>query len=190
MIFLETIQCLAGYAQHLDYHQKRLNQACEVHAFTKKYDLKELILPPDSQTYRCRFLYSDDGYEIEYIPYTNRIFRTLKLIAGKDIDYSYKYADRTSLDLLYSMRGEADDILITKNGLLTDTSIASIALLLNGQWFTPTSPLLKGTTRERLMDQGVINTADLTIDDLERSEKIALMNAMIGFVELDNGIII
>jgi len=189
MIFLETIRCEAGYAHHLDYHQKRLDRTCRFHGISKKYDLKELIAPPDSQTYRCRFLYSHKGFEVEYIPYAIRIITKLKLIEDNGLDYSYKYADRKALDRLFQMRGDADDIIITKNGLLTDTSIANIALCLNGQWFTPTNPLLKGTTRERLMDQGIIQTADLTIDDLERSEKIALMNAMIGFAELDNGII-
>ena len=39
---------------------------------------------------------------------------------------------------------EQDEILITRNGLLTDTSIANIALFNGKEWHTPKHPLLKG----------------------------------------------
>ena len=45
------------------------------------------------------------------------------------IDYTYKSAHREELNALYAQKGMADDILIVRNGYLTDTSISNIALL-------------------------------------------------------------
>ncbi|HEX5330706.1 aminotransferase class IV, partial [Sulfuricurvum sp.] len=72
---------------------------------------------------------------------------------------------------------------------LRDTTIANIALLIEGRWFTPESPLLEGTTRARLIEEGFLTAASLTPKDIEKATKIALMNAMVGFVEVENGII-
>lgn len=190
MIFLETIRCQAGYPLHLVYHQKRLDDTCRHHRIPQHFELNKLISPPDVQTYRCRFLYSSEGFEVQYLPYLPKPIKKLKIIDGGNIEYPFKNADRKDLDTLALLRGEADDIVITKNGFLTDTTIANIALKINGRWFTPAYPLLKGSTRERLLDEKLIETADLRVEDILRCEKIGIMNAMIGFVEFDNGIII
>lgn len=70
-----------------------------------------------------------------------------------------------------------------------DTTIANIALYIENQWLTPQVPLLHGTTRARLLDEGFLSPAPLTPNHLADATKIAVMNAMIGFVEIENGII-
>ena len=60
------------------------------------------------------------------------------------------------LNSLFQIRQDKDDILIVKNGLLTDTSIANIALYDGNDWYTPLHPLLKGTKRAELLDKGVL----------------------------------
>ncbi len=185
---LETIRCEAGVPQHIAYHQQRLDFSLQRLGCTTTYSLEKLIFPPDKRVYRCRFLYDHTGYIVEYHPYQPRTIQTLKLIHA-DLDYSLKFADRTELDRLFSLKETCDDILIVQNNLLTDTSIANIALYLDGRWLTPQTPLLPGTTRSRLLDEQKIFTALLHVNDLKRVSKIALMNAMMGFVELENGII-
>jgi 4-amino-4-deoxychorismate lyase len=54
---------------------------------------------------------------------------------------------------------------------------------------TPSTPLLEGTTRARLLDEGFLSAACLTPKDIQKADKIAIMNAMVGFVEVENGII-
>lgn len=152
-------------------------------------DLRELVTPPPTGIYRCKFFYDAAGYHIEFHPYAPGKITTLRLIFDDTLHYSLKYTDRNELNTLYDQRGKCDDILIVQHGLLTDTSIANIALYLNGQWLTPRTPLLAGTTRARLIDEGVLFPADLSINDLSKARKIALMNAMVGFVEIENGII-
>ena len=86
----------------------------------------------------------------------------------------------SELNKLYEKCQDADDILIVKKGYLTDTSIANIALF-DGEWKTPKYPLLKGTTRQRLLDNGKIHEDDIKVQDIGRFSKVALLNAMIDF---------
>lgn len=188
-IFLETIRCDAGVAHHLSYHQQRLDATLKKCGIKGHYPLKKLINPPDTSLYRCRFVYSSTGYTLEYLPYLPRKISTLRLIHDDTIDYSCKYVDRTHLDALYAQRNGCDDVLIIKNNYITETTIANIALWIDNQWLTPEHPLLHGTTRERLIGEKIITTAPLSMSDLKRAKKMMLMNAMIGCIELENGII-
>ena len=105
----------------------------------------------------------------------------IRLVYSDCISYTYKSSDREALNQLYSQRGDADDILIVKKGLLTDTSIANIALYNGTEWYTPVSPLLKGTKRAFLIDQGIIREQNILIGNLDTYSKITLFNALIDF---------
>lgn len=189
-LFLETILCNEGVAHHLSYHQRRLDLTLQKFNLSAHYNLSELITPPDETLYRCRFLYDDLHCSIEYHPYIPKKITTLRLIQDNTLEYSSKYANRNDLNTLFELRERCDDILIVKNGYLTDTTIANIAIFINNQWLTPKLPLLEGTTRSRLIDEGKIIPANISITDALGASKIALMNAMIGFIEMENGIII
>lgn len=103
--------------------------------------------------------------------------------------YPLKYTHRDHLNNLFARRELCDDVLIVKDGLLKDSTIANIALYIHGQWLTPKTPLLYGTTRARLIDEGLLLPAVLTPENIPKAQKIAIMNAMVGFVEIENGII-
>lgn len=188
-MLLETIRCDLGEALHLSYHQQRLDRSLKQLGYPTRYDLYALISPPDDALYRCRFLYDSRQYTIEFIPYTPRPATSLKLVYDDTIEYPLKYSDRERLNTLYELRGVCDDVLIVKNTLLSDTTIANLALKIDGQWYTPESPLLEGTTRARLLDEGFLITAPLTPSDIAKASSIAIMNAMVGFLEVENGII-
>ncbi|MDD5717076.1 MAG: aminotransferase class IV [Sulfuricurvum sp.] len=188
-MLLETLRCENGTVLHLSHHQERLERSLRSLKIQTHYDLEHLIIPPSSGLYRCRFLYSESDYRIEFLPYTPRPVRSIKLISADALHYPLKYENRKPLDLLFQQRGECDDVLIIKNGFLTDTTIANIALYIDGKWFTPQTPLLNGTTRSRLLDEGFLTPALLTEADIGKATKIAVMNAMVGFIEVENGII-
>jgi len=188
-MLLETIRCEHNEAKHLSYHQKRLELACQALGITKRYDLNALITPPDEKLYRCRFLYDHEGYSIEFHPYSPKKIDSLKLITCDTLEYPLKYADREVLNALFELREECDDVLIVKNGCLSDTTIANVALQIDGVWLTPDKPLLKGTTRARLMAEKFLTPAPLSPSDIAKATKIAIMNAMVGFIEVENGII-
>lgn len=189
-MLIETIRCESGEALHLPFHQKRLEYSLQTLGFNSSYNLSALITPPDTDLYRCRFLYDQNGYTIEFHPYLPKIIRSLKLVNADHLVYPLKYSNRDALNALFSQRGTSDDILMVKNGFLTDTTIANIALLIDNTWLTPSSPLLKGTTRHRLIEEEILIPYPLKVSDLTKCSKIALMNAMMGFVEVENGIIV
>lgn len=176
---------------HLLYHQHRLEHSLKTLGCDHTgYSLRDLIMPPDDGLYRCRFLYDAEGYTAQFHPYTPQTITSLKLVHADHLEYSHKYADREALNTLFQQRSGCDDILIVQNGTITDTTIANIAFYINHEWLTPDTPLLKGTTRARLLEKSDIKTASISISDALHAPKIALMNAMIGFYEMENGIIL
>ncbi len=179
--FLETIKAIDGEVKHLEYHQKRYEGVVNSLGVKQVYKLKELLHPPKKGLYRCRVVYSRDDLEVEYIPYQKRQIQKLKLVKSDTIEYSKKYVDRRELDSLFAQKGEGDDILIIKNGFVTDTSIANLAFYDGEHWLTPKRPLLQGTTRARLLENCKIFEKDIRVEDIYTYKKIALMNAMIDF---------
>jgi len=104
---------------------------------------------------------------------------SLRLVRDDNIDYRFKYADRRRLQVLFARRGDCDDVLIVKRGLLTDTSYCNIAVYDGLQWWTPDAPLLPGTARQRLLDKGLIREKRIRVEDLPLFKRIRLINAML-----------
>ena len=74
-----------------------------------------------------------------------RQVNTLRLVVDDAVDYTYKSTDREGLNRLYARRDGADDVLIVKDGRLTDTSIGNVAFFRDGEkWYTPLLPLAQG----------------------------------------------
>ncbi len=184
--FLETIKIVDGEIFNLEYHQKRYASVLEALGANEIENLEEFINPPEWGLYRCRLVYDIDNIEVTFHEYKKRDISTLKLIFENDIDYTNKSTAREDIDTLFEKREEGDDILIIKDLFVTDTSIANIAFQTSsGEWVTPKNPLLKGTTRARLLDEGKIIEADIKVHELRSFSKVALLNAMIDFDILD-----
>lgn len=177
MHYFETIRCEDFQIYHLKYHQQRIART-----ITKNISLCEYIYPASSELLKCKVVYDQEGViDVSYSPYTKRNIQTLQLVYDDEIEYSSKYHDRTALEKLFSQKKDADDIVIIKNGLVTDTSIANIAIFVDQKWLTPKKPLLYGTTRQRFIDEKILYEADISIELLQKAENIALLNAMIDF---------
>ena len=142
---------------------------------------KQLKIPAEAREglFKCRIEYAQQIEKIEFLPYDIRPVRSLQIVEGRDIDYRFKYTDRFPLLLLFEKRKHADDILIIKNELVTDSYYANLAFLKKGIWYTPEMPLLNGVRRQFLISQGVIKPEKITRKDLPGFEKIRLFNAMI-----------
>ena len=186
--FIETIRIEQGKACNLSYHNERLNNT--LHHFWPDcagIELGEYLkLTPEMNGMKCRVIYDGSGIkEISYEAYQMRPVHSLQLVYSDDIDYTYKSLDREYLNQLYALRETADDILIVKNELVTDTSIANIALYNGSEWHTPKSPLLKGTQRAFLLDQQIIKEEEITLKQLFTYSRITLFNAMITFRKIE-----
>jgi len=184
--FLETIKIVDGEIFNLEYHQKRYEGVLEALGIKEIQKLEEFINPPEWGLYRCRLVYDIGNIEVTFHEYKKRDIATLKLIFENEIEYTHKSTAREDIDALFEQREEGDDILIIKDLFVTDTSIANIAFYTHeGEWVTPKNPLLKGTTRARLLDEGKLTEADIKVHELRSFSKVALLNAMIDFDILD-----
>jgi len=185
-LLLETIKIEDGNIFNLDYHQKRCTQSRKsLYGTSNTLELKKHIIAPPRGLYRCRILYATKIHTIEYIPYIPKEITTLKILTS-DVEYGYKYANRNSLETLLHNHQQYDEILIEKEGYLTDTSMANIAFYDGKQWITPQNPLLKGTMRQKLIDEGFLQIKQIKVDDISNFTQVALMNAMLGFKILNN----
>ena len=186
---LETIKIVDGEALHLSYHQTRLQNALAQLQSKQIYSLDKLIDPPKNGTFRCRFVYNTTDFTIEYLPYTYAPINSLKLIECQEFDYSFKYEKRDQLDTLFTLRQTCDDVLIATNSLLRDTTRANVAFYDGSSWYTPTKPLLEGTTRARYIDAYKLIPKTLHVKDISNFEHVAVLNAMVDFCVLKDGII-
>ena len=184
--YIETIKAINGDIYHIDYHQKRYEFVLNSFGVNDVKNLADFLDPPKDGLYKCRLVYNFNDIDVSYSKYKKRNISSLKIIFDKDIDYSYKSIDRRELDSLFTLKGKCDDVLIIKNSLVTDTTIANVAFYRDGFWFTPKEPLLKGTTRARLLDNNTIVEADIKVQELKSFSKVALLNAMIDFDILEN----
>lgn len=134
---------------------------------------------PADKTWKVHVEYDGTGILlVRTEEYHIRTIRHLHLVYCDDISYAYKSADRRRLTALATLRGDADEVVIVRNGLLTDTSYSNIALFDGQSWVTPRRPLLRGTMRQSLLDTGQLVERDIRDDEWGRYEKVSLINAM------------
>jgi len=184
MLLFETIKIEDGRVENIEWHNRRCNRSREkLFSTSERVDLKEYIQPlPSKGLFRCRITYRTQIESVEFFPYQPKKIQYFNIIKS-EIDYSFKYNNREEINHLLqsTVKDEYGEIIIEKNGLLSDTSIANIALYDGLSWFTPKTPLLEGTTRARLLEKGFLKEKDIEREDIQHFSHFALMNAMIGF---------
>ncbi len=181
----ETVRVKNNALQHIAFHNNRVNHALK-HLFQihEQWDLSEMIEIPEldpNVIYRCRFNYSRKVMGVEFIPYAPRVVRKLYLVDCGNMDYSFKYSDRSALEKLKENIPEPDisDVLLVKRGLITDTTFSNIVFFDGYNWYTPATPLLKGTRREFYIRNQTIRPCDISVSDLFKYTKARLINAML-----------
>ena len=177
-----------GRIANLRYHNRRLNLTRR-HFWPDSPDLDlglAITIPPHAEGCKARVVYGREGItELTFSPYSMRDIRTVRLVDGGDIHYEYKSTDRSALQRLAGQKDGCDEVLILRHGLVTDTSFTNVAFRLGSRWLTPQDPLLKGTRRQQLLDQGIIHQAEIHASDLPMFSHIRLFNAMVGFGAID-----
>ncbi len=181
--FIETIRLQDGVIGNLGYHEERMNRSVgEVLHEKKKFNLENILssltLPPKG-LHRIRLIYDTEIQTTEVNPYKKKEIRQLKVVYCNSISYDFKFENRSELNSLFSQRDECDDVIIIKNYQVTDSSYANLIFKKNGQWFTPKTFLLNGTTRKQLLERKIIIEEKITINDLHRYENVKLINAML-----------
>jgi len=186
----ETIRILNGKAENLRGHQARMDRS-HMALFRKKNSrkLEEIVIAPDEfrkGIVKCRFMYNQTSHRLEFTAYKPRKVRTLKLVNGDHLEYSLKYTDRSDIHKLLETKAASDDILISKHGLISDTSYTNIVFYNGRDWVTPATPLLEGTCRNRLLEANKITVETIRREDLYKYKYFRLINAMLPFEEEEN----
>lgn len=185
---VESLKLKDGIIQNLEYHQSRMNRSMEeLFPDGEKINLAKTISIPEncvSGLFKVRVVYGSGVEKIEIEPYLFRTIQSLKVVYHESIDYHLKYTNRQVLQELFAQRGNCDDIVIIKDGFVTDSFAANFLLSDGEKWFTPTTPLLNGTKRQMLIDQGIIIEMEIREEDIRSYQKIGLINAMIDFDEM------
>ncbi len=183
---IETLKVFNKKLFNIEYHNKRMNNSRkELFGCNDEIDLSEKILIPKElnyNLYKCRIIYSKGIESIEFMPYQKKLIKKIKILENNHINYQYKFEDRTELNLMLN-KSNADEIIIVKNGLITDASFANIVLSDGSIYLTPSTPLLKGTKRARLLDEGLIKEEELKKNDLRKFKYIYFINALLDIEE-------
>ena len=180
MQLLETIQILDGQLQSIEYHNVRFNKSRkELFGVDELSQLEHLVKIPSECSegiFRCRVVYEKEIQEVTFTPYVCKEVKTLKLVDIGDWDYSHKYADRSFMTNLLNKNKDFDEVIMVKNGFITDCTIANLAFWDNKNWLTPSTPLLEGTKRSQLLDRKEIIEREIRVEDISQYEGVCLIN--------------
>ena len=182
--FIESIKVENGKVFLLDLHQKRVNDTFNAFSKPIKVDLKKLQnkLEHNSGLYKWRVVYDLEGkISMELLSYQYRDISSFKVVVSNEISYPLKSVDRVAFETLKS-KISADEILIVKNGLLTDTSFSNLVFKKGMDWFTPTTFLLNGVQRQSLLLQNKIKEIEIGLHNIQDFSHFKLINAMCDFV--------
>ena len=185
---VESLKLKDGILLNLEYHQNRMNRSMdELFSNEPKINLKAAISIPEhckSGVFKVRVVYGLEVEKIEIEPYTFRNIQSLKVVHHENVDYHLKYTERQVLQELFAQRENCDDLIIIKDGFVTDSFAANLLFFDGEKCFTPTTPLLKGTKRQLLIDRGIISERKIREEDISGFQKVGLINAMIDFEEM------
>jgi 4-amino-4-deoxychorismate lyase len=188
--FIETIKIENGIAHNLDLHLERASKTCFHHFGVRTvlpFDaiINEIRSSHSEGIYKLRIIYAGkiEHYTIE--KYEPKIVKTLKIVDGGNIDYSFKYEERMALNKLLDLRGDCDDIIIIKDGYVTDTSFSNLVFSEGEQLFTPSRFLLNGIKRQQLLRDGKIKEKEIKMADINKYSNVFLINSMVDFIQIN-----
>lgn len=178
--FIESLKLVGERFSNIELHQQRIDLTCKVFSINRKIELKDISIPNfnDDLVRKCRIIYSKDDFSVSFSEYKQRKIENLKVVFDDTIDYSYKFENRDRLNSLFEDRGGCSDIIIVKNGCLTDTSFSNIVLFDGDKYFTPSSFLLNGTMRQKLLMDKIIFEKEIKLEDIHSFKKLYLINAL------------
>lgn len=186
-LFIETLSIRGGVVNNLEFHQERMYATGVAHHFSPPSweEIKErldtdVVLSDPTFLYKCTITYRETIKQMSLSKYSTRKIERLVPVYVKDLSwYNFKYANRESFENLKKGLQLNDEIIIVRpDGLISDTSYTNIVIEESGIYKTPITPLLKGTQRASILKKGVIQEAEIMLEDLCRPCTIHLINAL------------
>lgn len=195
---LESILLNHGKYPLLSYHLERLSQSATY--FNYHYDpaqvkdrLEQLAVDYPTASYKVRLQVARTGMIKVELELVQPIQQPVKCyLAEQPIDlndpfYYHKTTARDNYDkLMIDKPGNFATLLWNEEGELTEFTIGNLVIETNGIYKTPPieSGLLAGTLRQQLLDQKVVDEQIIFKEELEKADKIWLINGVRGWVEV------
>lgn len=179
--FFETIQIYKGKPLNINLHQHRIDNTFAQFFTDKSFELQTIFNNcnfTNNEKLKCRIFYNETQQHIDLQIYKPKKVIEFKLIEMAELEYSYKFTQRKILE---KFTNEHQEILITQQGKITDTSYSNLIFLKENQWFTPNTFLLNGTQRQNLLQQNKISETEISTDNLAEFSHFKMINAMLDF---------
>ena len=186
-MLLESIRLQDGKMPLLSLHQKRMDRARRaLYPKGPVIKLQQLVREwelPREGLFKLRLTYTNKVETLDVKPYAVREVRQLRMVNAEHLEYGRKYADREGINRLFERRGDADDIIMVKNGYVMDSSYANLAFFDGKHWYTPSYPMLRGVRRQALLATETIRPSLIRARDLRHFKQVKLINAMLPWGE-------
>jgi 4-amino-4-deoxychorismate lyase len=182
MLFFESIKILDGIICNPNLHLARINRTLKtykpLHAQMESLTF-EIPESYKSGLVKCKLTYDFKIQNIEFEHYQKKIITSYQIVRDDKMSYAFKFCDRSQIDFHKQQVGDTTEIIIVKNGLITDASYANICFWTGREWHTPKYPLLRGTKRTQLIAEKKIFEKNIMLEDLKNYSKLCFINAMI-----------
>ncbi|TVR54629.1 MAG: chorismate-binding protein [Spirochaetaceae bacterium] len=179
---VESLHVVDGVVEAVESHDERLATSYRAvfggrPPFSISAALESTAIPQHG-VQKCRVVYDRDGYVVEFAPYPSRLVRNARIVHDDGISYPHKFTDRSALDAAFARRAGCDEIIIVRDGRVTDAYSSNLVFFDGVRAFTPDTPLLPGTRRARLLDAGTIVEAPIRVSEIGRFASVSFINAL------------
>lgn len=177
---------------HLESHLARLAASADYFGFSPDLASVEARLKAVGEgtvSLKVRLLVDRTGkIELEALPLRPLAAPYRVAIDDVPIDLSdpflfHKTTNRTAYDERRVRHPNADDVLlVNEDGEVTESTIANLLVMINGEWRTPpiASGCLPGLARTSLLAGGAVIEQAVTLADLAAAQSIELVNSVRG----------
>lgn len=193
---VETLAFIPGRGlRNGERHLRRLMESAKYFGFDIDAERVRSVLEASvaglGESRRVRLLVARSGYpSVELGPMPSSMSRAVVLdvdtepVSSAEIWPYHKTTRRSAYETRAARHPGADDvILVNERGQPTETTIANLAVNLDGRWWTPPieTGCLPGIERCRLVELGNLTDRVLTLDDLTRAAGIAVVSSLRGW---------
>ena len=120
--------------------------------------------------------------------FVRRVALAEQPVDSQDRFLYHKTTRREVYDRALRRRPDCDDVILwNERGEITESCVANIVVVRGKRWLTPpvSCGLLPGTYRAHLLAQGKLQEAVLTKHDVQRADRILLINSVRGVMEAE-----
>ncbi len=195
-LFETLARCAGGGLRNIERHLGRLADSAAWAGFALDLDATRerlTTVAADPSPARVRLVLQRDGeLQIQVGPPPAAVDGPVRLVVDPDpVDADDAWLrHKTTRRSRYAERAArwpaADDVVLTSSrGEVTETTIANLAVRLDGCWWTPpaSAGCLPGVERGRLVEEGRLRERRLTPADLADAEALAVVNSLRGWRE-------